>query len=164
MLLPNNLARKATPLDSPEPAPMSDPSPSLDLQFPGTSGQVRRTLVHVRRHLLAQCHSKETVGKAEIVLAEIMNNIVEHALPGVPDGQISLNCRAVPGGWAFAICDNGREMPGGVIPGPRLPDIGTSLQDLPEGGFGWALVHMLSTDIAYERIAGQNCLSFRLLT
>ena len=42
----------------------------------------------------------------------------------------------------------------------KLPD--TALEDLPEGGFGWHLIHSLTNDLTYLRTGGCNRLRFLL--
>ncbi len=97
----------------------------------------------------------------ELVLAEVLNNIVEHALAGQPDGRIDIDISAAaPSGLTCCIRDNGRAMPGGVLPSGDLPDICVDLRDMPEGGFGWHLIRSLTSDLTYRRSAGGNALSF----
>ena len=91
---------------------------------------------------------------AEIVLAEVLNNIAEHAYSGVP-GDIFIQLAATPAGLECRIADRGREMPGGSPPAGALPQ-----EDLPEGGFGWYLIRSLTHGLTYQRKDGQNLLHF----
>jgi serine/threonine-protein kinase RsbW len=101
-------------------------------------------------------------GTAEIVLAEALNNVVEHAYAEA-GGEIEVTIRLDGTALHCVIRDEGRPMPGNAPPQGRLPEI-RGLDDLPEGGFGWHLIRVLSQDLAYRRIDGRNELSFRLLT
>lgn len=99
---------------------------------------------------------------AELVLAEVLNNIVEHAQAG-PEGSIDLTVRRTPWGLACTVIDPGRRMPGNEAPAGRLPDL-SKTSDLPEGGFGWHLIRLLASNLAYRRIGDHNELSFHLPT
>lgn len=91
---------------------------------------------------------------AEIVLAEVLNNIAEHAYAEGP-GDITVSLAATKSGLDCRILDKGREMPGGAPPVGTLPE-----EELPEGGFGWFLIRSLTQGLSYQRKPGQNRLSF----
>jgi len=97
--------------------------------------------------------------RTEIVLAEVLNNVVEHAYADGP-GEIILHLRCVQGGVICRIRDFGRAMPGLAL--PRGAAIGPDPVELPEGGFGWHLIRCLTEDLQYCRRDSRNELSFRL--
>lgn len=97
---------------------------------------------------------------AEIVLAEVLNNIVEHAYAMAP-GEIEVTLKVDAGMLECSIADCGKPMPGGQLPESAAPALG-NLTDLPEGGFGWLLIRTLARDLEYSRLDGRNRLSFRL--
>lgn len=105
----------------------------------------------------------EEKGTIELLLAEVVNNIVEHAYPE-PDtgGRIDVACRLEPNGLCFEICDHGRAMPNGQAPFGAQMDVDVGIEDLPEGGFGWFLIRDLARDVAYERVGQMNRLTLRL--
>lgn len=96
---------------------------------------------------------------AEIVIAEVLNNIVEHAYAGT-SGDIDLSVHPVRGGLQCSVTDHGAPMPDNRLPDSGLPDCPPG--DLPEGGFGWSLIHALAQDIRYDRIGATNRLTFWL--
>jgi serine/threonine-protein kinase RsbW len=100
-------------------------------------------------------------GTAELVLAEVLNNVAEHAYAEGP-GPVAVTLTAGPTGIGCLIVDQGSAMPGGRLPEGVLPRADTALADLPEGGFGWHLIHSLTRDLAYVRTGGCNRLSFLL--
>jgi serine/threonine-protein kinase RsbW len=101
-------------------------------------------------------------GVAELVLAEVLNNVAEHAY-GEAGGMVSVTLGPDPGGIRCLITDAGRAMPGGQLPEGRLPGgSDVALEDLPEGGFGWHLIRALCVDLTYARVGGHNRLSFVL--
>lgn len=106
--------------------------------------------------------SDERRGVAEMVLAEVLNNVAEHAYADQP-GPVSVRISQTAQGLGFLIVDRGRPMPGGRLPDGRLPGgPTTALEDLPEGGFGWHLIRSLTTDLGYARRDGCNHLQFTL--
>jgi serine/threonine-protein kinase RsbW len=94
-------------------------------------------------------------GTVEIVLAEVLNNIVEHAY-AEGTGPIRLGLDPVPQGTRWSVEDEGLPMPGGALPAGNLP----APTDLSEGGFGWHLIRSLTQDLAYQRIGRVNRLTF----
>jgi serine/threonine-protein kinase RsbW len=120
---------------------------------------VRQGLKSLFQSLLLQGLEEVDCGKAEIVLAEALNNIVEHAYAD-GSGEIELTICVNRQGLDCRIVDHGAPMPGEALPAGIL----AAPEDLPEGGFGWSLIRALSEDLRYARVAGQNQLTFRLIT
>ncbi|HMO06518.1 MAG TPA: ATP-binding protein [Paracoccaceae bacterium] len=96
---------------------------------------------------------------AELVLAEVLNNIAEHAYAAGP-GPIEVQLLPDRGGFACIVRDRGTAMPGGTLPAglPPSPDG----PNPPEGGFGWHLIRSLVQDLSYVRDAAGNKLTFRI--
>lgn len=116
------------------------------------------------RHLLGGpplCTLTEDArGTTEIVLAEALNNVVEHAYAR-SRGPIEVEVQLTADALDCHIFDRGLPLPGNRLPGrePRH-----SAETLPEGGFGWQLIRALATELDYRRVDGVNHLSFRLCT
>ena len=53
-------------------------------------------------------------------------------------------------------------MPEGAVPTAKAANLNTEIDALPEGGFGWYLIHSLTQDLDYQRDEEWNCLSFRV--
>lgn len=53
-------------------------------------------------------------------------------------------------------------MPGLVLPPGSLQPVAETVEGLAEGGWGWALIRDLTTDIRYTRVGGRNRLTFRI--
>ncbi|WP_217639282.1 ATP-binding protein [Salinihabitans flavidus] len=128
----------------------------------GQAHHVRGALSALTCHLRGQNVPEPVIATTEIVLAEVLNNVVEHALSGGADGQIDLRCRRAGSGLCFEIRDDGRAMPGGTLPEGHLPPVGDRVADLPEGGWGWGLVRRLAQDPSYHRADGRNHMRFRI--
>jgi serine/threonine-protein kinase RsbW len=97
---------------------------------------------------------------AEIVLAEVLNNVAEHAYAGQV-GSIEVTIRVQDGSIACLIVDHGQCMPDDRLPAGLVPVLGPTA-DLPEGGFGWHLIRTLTDDLDYRRIDDRNELRFSL--
>ena len=137
-------------------------APDLHLVFQADALTVQQSLRQMLgQEPLAGLHADDR-GTAELVLAEVLNNVAEHAY-GDGGGTVSVSLARDPAGIRCRVVDQGRAMPGEVLPQGRLPGgPGTALMDLPEGGFGWHLIRSLCADLAYARVDGQNRLAFLL--
>ncbi len=128
-----------------------------------TEVDVRNGLAQVMQALSPLNLDVEECGTVELVLAEAMNNIVEHAYPNGDDpGPIHLSCSHAPDGLHVTIRDAGRPMPNGATPIGAAVNVNVDFDDLPEGGFGWFLIKDLAKDVEYRRMNDENHLTFRL--
>ncbi|APX23977.1 MAG: ATP-binding protein [Rhodobacteraceae bacterium] len=134
----------------------------LELSLESSPRAVRRALLLAMRPLEDLGWPDEAQGRVQIVLAEALNNIVEHAYRGTADGQIRLHMTVTPKLAEMHLGDDGHPMPHGALPAPRKIDIGGARSALPEGGFGWALIHRLCAQVCYQRDHGANRLSLRV--
>jgi serine/threonine-protein kinase RsbW len=128
--------------------------------FPATFSSVREALGALMAGPVLGAVTDDMRGTAEIVLAEAMNNIVEHAYIGT-SGEITLTLWQAEGEVACRITDRGMSMPDDSPPAGRLA-MASTLDDLPEGGFGWFLIRSLSRDLRYARYGTLNELTFVL--
>ena len=133
---------------------------ALDLR--SAPEEVRAALGLASGWLLARDLPPQVRGTVELVLAEVLNNVAEHAYGGACRGAIHLELRASEGRIDLAIRDEGRAMPGGHPPPGEQVDLDVPLADLPEGGFGWFLIRHLAERVRYRREAGANLLEIRI--
>lgn len=134
----------------------------FEYSFPANAHAVHDTLRQVRHALQEQSHPAAAGFSWELGLAEAMNNIVEHAYSGSGKGKIGLSLVFTDAQLTARFSDKGRAMPQGGIPAPKDPDLDVAREDLPEGGFGWTMIHALASEVAYRRIDGVNHLTMRL--
>jgi serine/threonine-protein kinase RsbW len=132
---------------------------SFDFSGSADADGVRAILGNVMGHVPG-CPSPDVLAVFELVLAEVLNNIVEHAFVGQTDGWIGIDLTAAESGLTCCIRDNGRAMPGEVLPKGDLPDISVGSSEMPEGGFGWHLIRSLTSELTYRRSADGNALRF----
>ena len=123
---------------------------------------VRQALGALFDRLMAGSITEEARVTAQIVLAEALNNIVEHAY-AQSKGDIEVSIEICPGGLTCRIMDAGLPMPGGELPAGQLATLAPE-DDLPEGGYGWYLIRTLSQDLNYRREGERNLLTFRIST
>lgn len=137
---------------------LGGPQTTLRYELQSTPEAVRDTLIAIKSSLL-QGNETEMVGDMwELVVAEVLNNIVEHAYSERKDGAIEVELQFANSHMSARFVDYGDPMPDGALPANRPADIDVPTQDLPEGGFGWHLIHTLSDSLNYERRNRQNCL------
>jgi serine/threonine-protein kinase RsbW len=145
-----------------ERAPPGRPPGAIRRSIAADPVAVRDALEAISAGLSARGVSPERCATAELVLAEVLNNIVEHAYAGGP-GRIHVAILALPDVLHYRVRDGGRPMPGGALPPGCLPpgaQPDADTEDLPEGGFGWFLIRELSRSLQYSRHGDHNQLSF----
>lgn len=121
---------------------------------------VRDTLVDIRDRF-RNASSDDTLGRLELVLAEIMNNVAEHSGRDLTSGdapEIHLCIVQHDAGLACAIADDGAVVPPECLMPRALPS--AEVPDLPEGGFGWFLIQDLTETLRYYREKQRNYLAF----
>lgn len=118
----------------------------------------------------ARVISADDAGALELTLAEVLNNIVEHAYADRPLGPIVLEVARAEGALRCRVTDRGHPLPEGLVEGPAA-SVSPAPEDSPpalpcldiaEGGYGWPLIRSLTTDLAYQRHGQMNVLTFRL--
>lgn len=134
----------------------------LETRFPATYEEVRKSIIAAGDALKPLDLSLEDLSSVEIVLAEALNNVVEHGYPDNSGGEIALKLRRHRAGILIQIKDWGRPMPGGRTPIGDHPATSSRVEHLPEGGYGWFLIRELARDLIYDREDGENILIFRL--
>ncbi|WP_353472972.1 ATP-binding protein [Salipiger sp. H15] len=133
------------------------PRAALALELEGEASEVRAVLARVTAALRLAGIAEGPCGIVELVLAEALNNVAEHAYAGALPGWIRLRLETHPEAVRLELRDRGRPMPNLVLPLGRPKPLGAA-GDLPEGGFGWYLIRRLAAEVAYRREAGENVL------
>lgn len=105
----------------------------------------------------------EESGTFELVMAEALNNVVEHGYPDPSQGgPIKIDCTHKSNGLHVHIIDQGLPMPDGKTPLGLAAEVDVDFMDMPEGGFGWFLIKDLAKDVRYERQGDKNYLRMRV--
>lgn len=138
------------------------PNAGFTLRVLARNASIREALADVRGRLECRGLPLEELNTVEVVLAEVMNNVAEHAYAWRRDGEMLVYLRTSPEGLHCSVTDEGRAMPDEMLPFGDGLDPATPLHDLPEGGFGWLIIRRLAHDVSYLRQQGVNQLVFRL--
>ena len=134
------------------------------LGLKGTALSVRRGLDTIVGHRALASLGEEARGTLWIVLAEVLNNVVEHAYADHP-GTIRIRLWRSGTSVAVEVIDRGLPMPGLDLPEGRapVPPAPADLpRDLPEGSYGWYLIRALTDWLDYARIGDTNRLRFAM--
>ena len=116
---------------------------------------VRAALAEALHELARLDLSDDDCGTVEIVLAEVLNNVVEHS---VRAARIALRITGADWSLRCSVTDDGEPMRRDLNRPPCAPDP----EQLPEGGHGCHLIAALADDVRYSSSAGCNCVSFRI--
>ena len=104
--------------------------------------------------------SPDALGAIEIVVAEVINNIIEHAYRNLSGNPIEVVVRRIDAGWAFHFTDRGDPLPCGELPSGQPQELRVPRDSLPEGGFGWLLIRKLTQNLRYRHDGSRNHLEF----
>lgn len=121
-----------------------------------TGLDVRQVLIDLRTVLDNQSISEDLRSTVEIAVAEGLNNIVEHALRDARDAPIRIEMRIDAAQIFVHLQDPGAPLPGSLLSEAAPVDLDVPCLELPEGGFGWGLIHMLTDRLDYTRVNGEN--------
>lgn len=132
----------------------------MSASFDATEADVRAQMVTVEQRLDASTIDPNRYNDMLLVLQEVLNNIVEHACKGTEDVPIDLSVLLTPHSLQVETRDGGAPLPPSLLSGGAPPEVDVPVDDLPEGGFGWFIIHSLVDDMMYERHDGRNVLSF----
>ena len=136
-------------------------APLLQVTLPSEAMAVRGALAQLLAKLEPLELTEDCRHQTELVLAEVLNNVVEHAY-AVRPGPILLEVRLEGPYLACRVRDEGLPMPDGTPPSGSQALLDVPLESLPEGGFGWFLIRSLTRNLTYVREVGGNQLTFLL--
>lgn len=116
--------------------------------------ETRRVLEELVAELVLGGVGETVVANAELILAEVLNNVVEHAY-AAGTGPVELTVERRDDGLECVVADEGKPLPPGMVPGDDVP-AQADPDSLPEGGFGWHIIRCLTSNLAYQREGGIN--------
>lgn len=138
-----------------EPLPATPARPLYAQHFRASLATIRAVLLDVEARVTPA--NPDLAARVELALAEVLNNVRQHGCPHGP-ARVSLRLCWQGKGLSVWLADDGRAIPPECLVAPKPPPPPA----LPEGGFGWPLVHQLVTDLRYRRREGYNLLNFRV--
>lgn len=133
-------------------------------RFRSDNLSTRHALAEIRAELEHGNYSPAFIGRVEIALAELFNNIAEHAYRASQPGNVRCTMGLCGRKMIVDVVDQGRPMPNGQLPNGTLPDVDVDVAALPEGGFGWFLIKSQADTLNHRRVGSDNvtCLSFEI--
>lgn len=132
-----------------------DISKDLQLVLNADPVTVTHTVSQVSEWLCGQGVDASTAEELELVMAEALNNVVEHAYGFRNSGEIRLSVVITDQHIVVNIIDKGARFDG--PPAPFDHDLANvSMFDLPEGGFGWNLIHTLTDAVDFDHLQNEN--------
>jgi serine/threonine-protein kinase RsbW len=130
----------------------------LQVGIKSVQDEVTNVVNHISEWLCAHCVAQDPIEELELVLAEALNNVVEHAYLYAEDGEIDILVRLRQDKLDVTITDKGCKFDGP----PPLKDKDVEnmgFEELPEGGFGWNLIRTLTDNVEFEHKDKQNRLT-----
>jgi serine/threonine-protein kinase RsbW len=143
-----------------------DPSEACGatLDFLTGRGAVPGILREVAALLRKRGYAREMVEDGVIVLAEVLNNVEEHAYSGRAGQPVRVELSLSASALDVVVRDGGAPLPEGPLPGAMMPRCeGDAPEHWPEGGFGWAIVRRLAVGLSYRCDADGNVLRFSIV-
>lgn len=136
---------------------------AFEVTLEGAHVAIRSALLVIRENLAPLDLSREELCTVELIVAEVLNNIVDHAFDDHPHpGSIRVHGSYQPNGLKFCFTDLGKPMPHSALRASldAIPCLDPST--LPEGGFGMGLIKLLTDRLDYSRTGSLNCLTMRI--
>lgn len=127
---------------------------ALIVNFHATPLNVREALGTLLTYLAPLGLPPDQRDTIQLVLAEALNNVTEHAYPAGAGGPIYLRALAECAELTVIIRDRGVPLPAELILSEGKA--GRDPADLPEGGFGWHLIRSLASALDHNRLARWN--------
>ncbi len=126
--------------------------------FAAATATVREVLIDMTDRLGPHV-TPDLMGRAELALAELLNNVAIHGRDPEAGIQplVHLSVVAQPEGLACSVSDDG-----GLLPRICLTSTGPDPLSHPEGGFGWFLIGHLAQSLVYFRERGRNFVAFTI--
>ena len=124
-----------------------------------TSQEPVSTLLNEIAHWMAQIGALDNkITNVQIVLAEVLNNVIEHGFESENSGTVEIEIKVFDDSLVIQVSDNGMEFTPPNITQTPLQDI-TDIDGLPEGGFGWFLIHEITSSFEFYRMDNKNYLT-----
>lgn len=139
---------------------MADDSLTFRVHFGSSRNQTRllgRLMTLIGEHLELDA---ELCFELEIAVVEAVNNAIIHACGDDPGQQLELEISCRPEAITITLSDRGRCVD--QLPEPVQPVTDeTTVEDLPESGFGLYLIHQVMDSVEYCSRLGVNTLTMQ---
>jgi serine/threonine-protein kinase RsbW len=130
----------------------------LQVAIKSVQDEVTNVVGYISEWLLSHCVAPEPICELELVIAEALNNVVEHAYLYSEEGEIDILVRLRQDQLQVTITDRGCKFDG-PPPLKEMDVENMDFEELPEGGFGWNLIQTLTDSVEFEHKDKQNRLT-----
>jgi len=120
---------------------------------------VDRVLAEARRFLPDGARGISLEDDLRIGLTEALNNCVLHAYGGAPGGTVTIDLCPAPDAVRLSVIDRGSPPPMELVAAAPDPLFLGDLDELPEGGWGWFLIHRSVDNVSFVQEDGLNRLT-----
>jgi serine/threonine-protein kinase RsbW len=141
---------------------ISKNGPCFTACFLSAQENVSKTTEAIATWLEEESIDPECSTDATLALAEALNNVVEHAYNWSEEGRIDMRLNLQDHLLTAQVTDQGQAFNGPPAKKPMENRDEVDLLDLPEGGFGWFMIHSLCTEINFVRKNNRNNLTLIL--
>lgn len=131
------------------------------VRFTATEMETRAAIETTIDQLAVHGLCSDVLSSVEIALAEVANNVVEHAYGDMGPGPAGIDFDLDGFDLWISVWDCGRGFPGHELPEGQPVDLSGSPNDIPEGGYGWFLIRSLAAEVSYNCQGGRNRLTLR---
>ena len=128
----------------------------FERRFAATEDAAGAVLIAARAFVDRHVPQGVMTGDIVVVMAEAVNNVVEHAYCGVARQDMCLSVELNDEQAVIELRDRGRPIDGALLLRKQMPRIDGAVADLPEGGFGWPLIHALASGVRIDRSEDEN--------
>jgi serine/threonine-protein kinase RsbW len=111
------------------------------------------------RALCAEILHPDDVDAVELGLVEAINNVIEHGYHGQPGKNVQVRVGLQSDQVVIEIVDHAPPMPADLLQSPTSDPFGfdeNSIEGIPEGGMGLALIRMNMDEVEYFSSEGEN--------
>ena len=98
------------------------------------------------------------IDDVEIAVVEAVSNVITHAYGGEPGHPVHVRFASNASWLRVDVQDYGKKLDEARLAGARMP-VANDVCDLPERGYGLALIQQVMHEIGYQSAGGQNTLS-----
>lgn len=130
----------------------------LQVSIKSVQDEVTNVVGRISEWLRVNGVAQDPIDELELVMAEALNNVVEHAYLYADDGEIDILVRLRQDQLDVTITDKGCKFDG-PPPLKEMDVENMDFEELPEGGFGWNLIRTLTDNVEFEHKNKKNRLT-----
>lgn len=123
------------------------------MSIPAVAGRVPESADHVARHAANAGLDEPACFQVRVAFTEVLNNIIDHALPAGQGATIDIRCQAISGEFQLTVVDRGKPI--------AIPETHEFPDPRVEGGRGWPIIFNWMDSVEYLAASGCNIMTLR---